>query len=168
MLGGVSHANGTPIGLRLNQVARIVGQEFDRALVEAGGSLPVWLVLLSLQSRRPATQRELATLIGITEATLSHHLNAMERQGLVTRVRNETNRRVHDVGVTADGIRLFGELRHVAQGFDARLNRGLSGDEQSQLAGLLDRLAANSVAGAGGRDPLRDDLSEPDRQAERH
>src|SRR5271169_133837 len=84
-----------PIGLRLNQVARGVGRAFDEALTEAGGSLPVWLILLNLKVRRPANQRELAEAVGIREATLTHHLNSMDAEGLITRQRDTTNRRIH-------------------------------------------------------------------------
>lgn len=137
------HAEGPPIGLRLNQAARVVGQQFDRALTEAGGSLPVWLVLLSLSSGKPENQRALATVVGLAEATLSHHLNSMERLGLVTRERNATNRRVHDVTVTEEGTELFLRLRHAAEAFDARLNRGLPAQDQARLAELLDQVVAN-------------------------
>ena len=40
-----------PIGLHLAQVAKVVSRAFDDALAEAGGSLPVWLVLISLKGR---------------------------------------------------------------------------------------------------------------------
>ena len=43
-----------PIGLRLNQAARAVERAFDEALAEAGGTLPIWLILLNLKIRRPA------------------------------------------------------------------------------------------------------------------
>ena len=49
-----------PIGLRLNQAARAVERAFDEALAEAGGTLPIWLILLNLKIRRPGNQRELA------------------------------------------------------------------------------------------------------------
>ena len=44
-----------PIGLRLNQTARAVGRAFDQALADAGGSLPVWLILLNLTIGRPGS-----------------------------------------------------------------------------------------------------------------
>jgi len=47
----------TPIGLKLNRTARIVGRAFDQALTEAGGSLPVWLVLLNLKTRKIANRK---------------------------------------------------------------------------------------------------------------
>jgi len=71
------HPRQPPIGLALNQAARGVARAFGDALTKAGGSLPVWLVLLAMKSRQIANQRELAEAVGIREATLTHHLNAM-------------------------------------------------------------------------------------------
>jgi MarR family transcriptional regulator for hemolysin len=77
-----------PLGLHLAQVAKVVSRAFDDALAEAGGSLPVWLVLISLKSHQAASQRQVAEAAGIQGATLTHHLNAMESAGLVTRRRD--------------------------------------------------------------------------------
>src|SRR6201987_5599661 len=132
-----------PIGLRLNQAARAVGRAFDDALVAAGGTLPVWLILLNLKIRRPGTQRELAEAVGIREATLTHHLNAMDEQGLITRRRDPANRRVHLVELTEAGEAAFHRMRGAATAFDERLRSGLSGDEVACLESLLSRLEAN-------------------------
>jgi MarR family transcriptional regulator for hemolysin len=145
-----------PMGLRLNQAARAVGRAFDEALAEAGGSLPVWLVLLNLKVRRPANQRELAEAVGIREATLTHHLNAMDAGGLVTRTRDTANRRVQVVALTAKGDAAFLALRTAAVAFDARLNAGLTDADQATLATLLTRLTVNvgaPVLPAPGRPP---------------
>src|ERR1700676_1352300 len=111
----------TPIGLHLARVAREVSRAFDDALVAAGGSLPVWLVLSSLKSREIGNQRELAEAMGTQGATPTHHLNAMESAGLVTRRRNSENRRAHVVELTTAGDALFLRLREAALGFDTRL-----------------------------------------------
>jgi DNA-binding transcriptional ArsR family regulator len=62
-------------------------------------------VLLNLKTGRVANQRELAEAVGLREATLTHHLNAMEKAGLVTRRRDEINRRIHVVSSPRPGIR---------------------------------------------------------------
>src|SRR6202522_952848 len=97
----------TPIGLFLSQSARVISRAFDEALEEAGGSLPVWLILLNLTIRQPDNQRELAEAVGVREATLTHHLNAMDTRGLVTRTRDAANRRVQVVALTAVGEATF-------------------------------------------------------------
>ena len=133
----------TPIGLNLARTARSVSRAFDDALEQAGGSVPVWLVLISLKSQQVRNQRELAEAVGIREATLTHHLNAMDEKGLITRRRDPANRRVHLVELTETGEATFQRLRMAATAFDQRLRSGLSADEVSQLEALLGRLAAN-------------------------
>jgi len=142
-----------PVGLRLSQTARAVSRAFDEALAAAGGSLPVWLILLNLKVRRPGTQRELAEAVGITEATLTHHLNAMDADGLVARTRDAANRRVQVVTLTDRGDQVFLALRAAATAFDARLNAGFSQEDQAALAVLLSRLSANVGAPASAAPP---------------
>src|SRR5580704_1593855 len=135
-----------PIGLQLARSARVVRRAFDEALADAGGSLPVWLVLLNLKIRRPGNQRELAEAVGVKEATLTHHLNAMDSAGLTTRRRDPTNRRVHLVALTDEGEATFARLRTAAVAFDQRLRAGITKDELAKFAVVLDRVARN-VAG---------------------
>jgi MarR family transcriptional regulator, transcriptional regulator for hemolysin len=138
-----------PIGLHLARTARGVGRAFDQALAAAGGSLPVWLVLLNVKTGAMGNQRELAEAIGIREATLTHHLNAMEADGLLSRRRDQANRRVHVIELTAAGEEAFVRLRDAAMAFDRRLRRGLKEPELAELRQLLDRVASN--AGDGHR-----------------
>jgi len=136
----------TPVGLHLAQATRIISRAFDDALAEAGGSLPVWLVLLNLKANPRGSQRQIADAIGVSEATLTHHLNAMDADELVTRRRDPANRRVHLVELTEAGEAAFTRLRNAAVGFDRRLRRGIPEAEIHRLQGLLDRLAANAGA----------------------
>jgi MarR family transcriptional regulator, transcriptional regulator for hemolysin len=132
-----------PIGLQLARAAKSVRRAFDDALAEAGGSIPVWLVLISVKGRQLHNQRELADAVGIREATLTHHLNAMDAQGLVTRRRDPANRRVHLVELTEQGEAAFAALRDAAVAFDERLRRGFAPADVTALEDLLSRLEAN-------------------------
>ncbi|MDQ1718048.1 MAG: MarR family transcriptional regulator, transcriptional regulator for hemolysin [Pseudonocardiales bacterium] len=132
-----------PVGLHLAQVAKVVSRTFDDALAEAGGSLPVWLILITLKSRQLANQRQLAAAVGIQGATLTHHLNAMESAGVVTRRRDPDNRRVHLVELTPAGDALFLRLREAAMTFDEQLRAGLSDRDVTQLHRLLGNLHDN-------------------------
>jgi MarR family transcriptional regulator for hemolysin len=108
------------------------------------------LVLLNLKTRRVANQRELAEAVGIREATLTHHLNAMEVAGLITRRRDSANRRIHVVELTEAGEAAFLRLRDAAAAFDRRLRGGITDAEIATLAGTLDRLAQNAAPGERG------------------
>src|SRR3954454_24392229 len=110
-----------PIGLHLARVAKSASRAFDAALGAEGGATPTWLILLSLKTGRPETQRELARAVGIEGPTLTHHLAKLEKAGLVTRERDPENRRVHRVALTAKGERAFVQMRDAAVSFDAKL-----------------------------------------------
>jgi MarR family transcriptional regulator for hemolysin len=140
----------TPIGLHLTRISRLVSRAFDDALAEAGGSLPVWLVLLHLKINRGANQRQLAQAVGVTEATLTHHLGAMERDSLITRDRNPANRRNHVIELTPRGEAKFGTLAAAARDFDVRLRRNFSAADLETLRALLDRLRASVGPGVDG------------------
>jgi MarR family transcriptional regulator for hemolysin len=131
-----------PIGLELARTAKSVSRAFDAALAVAGGSTPVWLILISLKTERRPNQRALAEAVGIQDATLTHHLNSMEADGLLTRRRDPSNRRVHNVELTAQGEALFEQLRAAATAFDRRLRADIPDDDVEQLRGLLARLRA--------------------------
>jgi MarR family transcriptional regulator, transcriptional regulator for hemolysin len=136
-------SGGRPIGLTLARTAKTVSRAFDDTLAAAGGSLPSWLIMISLKTQRTGNQRELAEAVGIKGATLTHHLNAMEADGLITRRRDPVNRRIHQVALTEHGEALFHRLAAAAIAHDRRLRAGLSDDEVATLERLLDRLRRN-------------------------
>lgn len=111
-------------------------------MAEAGTSASAWQVLVVVRSGRWDTQSEMAKAMGLTGATLTHHLNALESQGLVRRWRDPTNRRVQQTELTDDGAALFARLRRVAAHHDARIRALLDDDEADALANLLDKLSA--------------------------
>ncbi|MDH6121392.1 MarR family winged helix-turn-helix transcriptional regulator [Kitasatospora sp. GAS204B] len=133
----------TPLGLHLARTARNVGRAFDDALAEVGGSMPTWLILISLKTHQLGNQRELADAVGIRGATLTHHLNAMEADGLVTRRRDPANRRIHQVELTEKGESAFDSMRGAALAFDQRLRRGLSEQETAVFEEVLGKLQGN-------------------------
>ncbi|HEX5117394.1 MAG TPA: MarR family winged helix-turn-helix transcriptional regulator [Pseudonocardiaceae bacterium] len=132
-----------PIGLVLANTAKTVSRAFEATMAAAGGSGPTWLILISLKNLPDANQRQIAAAVGIQGATLTHHLNAMEADGLIIRRREPTNRRVHQVRLTDQGEQLFHQLADAARAHDKRLRSGFSQDELTTLDELLARMRAN-------------------------
>ena len=80
-----------PLGLTLTRTAKLVGRGFDQALATVDGTLPTWTILASLKAARHGKQQDIAEAVGIEGATLTHHLNRLERDGLVSRSRDPDN-----------------------------------------------------------------------------
>src|SRR4249919_2137222 len=110
-----------PIGLEVARTGRVISKAFNDALTAAGGSLAQWLVVTTLKQREHSMQRDLADAIGIEGATLTHHLNRMEDDGLLRRERVAGNRRNQLVVLTPTGEELFAMLLAAVIAFDRRL-----------------------------------------------
>ncbi len=132
-----------PIGRVLWDTVQALHREFDAQLARAGGSRPVWFILLALCSGPVASQRELAERVGIQDATLTHHLATLEAAGVIRRFRSPENRRVHRIEITKDGVALFQRLRDAAAAFDGRMRQGVPDSEVSALRAVLKRFVAN-------------------------
>jgi MarR family transcriptional regulator for hemolysin len=153
----MSRPTAEPIGRQLARTAKLVTRAFEQELALAGGSMPTWLILLSLKSRSWRTQRELAEALGIEGPTLTHHLAGLERAGLVRRTRDPDNRRVQRVDLTEAGDAAFQRLRRAASSFDQRLRSGLEDSEIQQLRELLAQLLSNVTGDQASADERRAD-----------
>jgi MarR family transcriptional regulator for hemolysin len=123
--------------------AKAVTRAFEQELAAAGGSQPTWLILLALKQQAWRTQQEIAATIGIEGATLTHHLDRVEKAGLIARKRDPANRRAVIVELTDAGEEMFLKLAQAAMSFDKRLRKGLSEAEVDALRDTLARLRAN-------------------------
>ncbi|SEO37980.1 MarR family winged helix-turn-helix transcriptional regulator [Trujillonella endophytica] len=125
--------------------ARGLGRALDAALVAAGGSTSTWHVLRAVRTTEARSQAELAATVGVRQPTLTHHLDGLERSGLVTRWRDPDNRRVQRVLLTPAGEELFVRLRRAAAAFEGRLTAGLEDGDVRTLRRLLALLVENSA-----------------------
>ncbi|MFC0432891.1 MarR family winged helix-turn-helix transcriptional regulator [Kutzneria buriramensis] len=132
-----------PVGLAVARAARTLTRAFEDALAAAGGSQSSWLVLLQLKINPGATQKDLAEALELREATMTHHLSGMERDGLITRRRDPANRRVHQIELTEAGEAAFHRLRTAATEFDERLRAGVDPQRIAELGDTLATLVAN-------------------------
>lgn len=138
----------TPIGIDLGRVANQASKAFDDALASMGGSRPTWLVLMNLKQQPVANQRELADKVGIRGATLTHHLNALEAAGLLSRRRDPQNRRVHIVELSEAGNAMFFQLLGTVIAFDKQLRTGISEQDIETFRKVLNTIQTNLQAGA--------------------
>jgi MarR family transcriptional regulator for hemolysin len=147
---GADHGGRRPIGLALWETARLVLRAFNRTLTEHGGNRAVWFLFRALDQAGQPTQRELAQAIGITEATLTHHLSSLERRGLISRYRDAQDRRVQRIQFTDEGRAVFAAMRTAAVSFDERLRAALGPEGVDALMTALSTLTA-AVTTPGGR-----------------
>jgi MarR family transcriptional regulator for hemolysin len=135
-----------PIGRAVAFAAKSLSRAFNDELAAAGGSLPTWLILLAVKQGRWRTQQELAAIVGIEGPTLTHHMDALAKAGLIERTRDPDDRRAVRVALTAAGDERFQQLLKAASRFDKRLRAGISAEELAGFRDVLARLRANAGA----------------------
>jgi MarR family transcriptional regulator, transcriptional regulator for hemolysin len=145
----VAKPQGIPVGLKLAMTSKAVSSAFNAALSAEGGSVPVWLILSSLKGSLYSTQLDLARSLGIEGPTLTRHLDNLERNGLVTRRRSETDRRAFRVELTDAGEAAHDRLLRAVIAFNRRLGTGLDRDDLRRLDETLTRLAGNVGTDSG-------------------
>jgi MarR family transcriptional regulator, transcriptional regulator for hemolysin len=134
---------GTPIGLQLAHTSKMVSRAFSDALAEAGGSVPMWLILTNLMGESWPAQHQLARALRIEGPTLTRHLDGLEEAGLIVRTREPSDRRAVRVELTDAGRAKHAELRQAVIGFNRKLTAGLDETELAELRALLERLETN-------------------------
>ncbi|TMR89446.1 MarR family transcriptional regulator [Nonomuraea basaltis] len=92
---------------------------------------------------------ELSRTVLVTTGAITKRVDRLEARGLVSRSIAETDSRGRLITLTAEGVELTDELIAVHLDNQRRLLAELSGDEQTQLASLLERLASTLAAGDG-------------------
>ncbi|MFE1957738.1 MarR family winged helix-turn-helix transcriptional regulator [Streptomyces sp. NPDC059479] len=141
----------------LGRLNRRMNVSYGRHLAELGISNAEWEVLKTLVvSGAPYRlgPGELAKRLGLTPAAMTHRIDRMAGDGLVTRDRDENNRVRVIVELTDEGRTKWLEAMRMASRFEEDLLQDLSGDERRDLGEMLIRLlrrVEHAQPDAGGR-----------------
>lgn len=134
----------SPLGVigRLHRLADTLNVELRALFAEAGLSDGDFDVLASLRrSGEPyaLTPGELAATTMVTSGAVTKRVDRLEAQGYVTRTVSTDDGRSRTIALTAAGRTLIDDLfpRHVAN--EHRLLAGLSAEERTELARLLEK-----------------------------
>lgn len=113
---------------RLFELAVMTSELMERGLAERGLSRARAAVLWALQQRGPATQRELAELIGVTPRNVTGLLDGLEADGFAARGPHPTDRRATLVTLTAKGAKTMTALTEEYQSGYSYLFEGVSAE----------------------------------------
>jgi len=131
------------IGYLLRDASRRILAAMTRELEGHGLSLPQYFVLRELYQAEGLTQRELSHRVGVLEPTIVATLDALEQNGVVTRVRSTTDRRKIGVMLTPRGEALRGTLLGYAANVLDRALDGVSAADIDTMRATLQRIKAN-------------------------
>ncbi|GAA4846963.1 MarR family transcriptional regulator [Kitasatospora terrestris] len=127
----------------LSRVSRRMNVAYGRQLAALGITSAEWEVLKALViagSPYRLGPGELAKRLGLTPAAMTHRIDRMVTEGLVTRERDENNRVRVIIELTEDGRDKWLELMRMAAVFEADILQDITGEDRTAFAGMLSRM----------------------------
>ncbi len=127
----------------LSRVSRRMGVAYSRQLTVLGITSAEWEVLKALVVSGSPYQLgpgELAKRLGLTPAAMTHRIDRMVAEDLVTRERDEANRVRVIIELTANGRDKWLESMRMAAGFEEELLQDIVGEDRAVLSGMLARM----------------------------
>lgn len=125
----------------LSQLGVLAAGRFGDLLAPLDLTPPEAGVLRLLAREAGISQRALAERLGTAPSRVVVLVDGLERKGLVSRRRSETDRRNHELHLTDDGTTTLGRLRGVAETHEDDVLSGLTRAERAELRRLLAKLA---------------------------
>lgn len=114
-------------------------QEFE----QAGFSMYQYSVLALLAEGDSATQRSIASVLGVDGSQLVGVLDDLEDRDLIERRRDPDDRRRHTVSLTPEGKRQLVRLRSMVKRLEDSFLSPLDDDARKSLHAALQRVTAN-------------------------
>jgi len=127
--------------ISLRRIVRAVDYQSRQLVRSHGLTSPQTLILKELMQTNEATVGQLADNVNLSKPTVTDILNRLERRGLVTRTRSDTDKRCIKVRVTALACEKLADAPPLLQEEFTRQFSNLEKWEQFQLLGCLNRIA---------------------------
>jgi DNA-binding MarR family transcriptional regulator len=127
----------------IQHLAVLVGRQSDQILQEQLGlGLSQFRILQTLQTNPYVQQKQIASLLGQTEPSISRQVKLMQERGLIVSKTNAQNKREHLAVITAKGERLLRAGTQIITEYHEPDLQTLKSKEQSVLLDLLIRMHA--------------------------
>jgi len=139
------------VGYQVRLTHRLIQRYLQQKIEPHGVTLGMWYFLRALWETDGLTQRELSTIVGTMEPTTLTAIKAMERDGIVTRVRNEDDRRKINIHLTKRGRELKKELLPLAREVVSTAVLNFAPDDQDTLLRLLNTIQNNLIPRIDGK-----------------
>lgn len=126
--------------------SRMVAEAYEMALEAADVTLAESAMLAYVDSRKGATQIEIAQAVYASRATTGVRLDSLERRGLIKRKDDISDRRVWRISLTASGRRTVAKIIKIDNALCKVLQAGLSHDVVDRLSESLQKIHHNVSA----------------------
>lgn len=135
------------VGQAYFELHHLMHRIVDRTMSCAGLSFARTKVLMRIANEGPMNQATLAGLLGFAPRSVTETIDALEREGLVTRAEDPQDRRARIVAITPAGRTAHEAAMAVKAEAMTEIFGSLSPAERSSLLALFDTIRSNLVPG---------------------
>lgn len=100
-------------------------------------------IMNSLCENESLTQLELVKITNLKAPTISITLRSMERDGIVSRVKNDIDRRETHVAITDKGRKMYQKMLASIEKIQKKMTCSLTAEETEQVSALLKKMCDN-------------------------
>ncbi len=100
-------------------------------------------IMSSLCENESLTQLELVKITNLKAPTISITLRSMERDGIVSRVKNDIDRRETHVAITDKGRKIYQKMLVSIEKIQKKMTNGLTDKEVEQISAILKKMSDN-------------------------
>lgn len=131
------------IGLKLNVLARLLRNRFDREVSNLNVTRSKWTMIVVVARNPGATQRVIAEALEMSEASAGRLIDRLCGEGLLERQERYDDRRARAVYLTKAAEPLIEKLGEIARESEQSVFRNFSTEELETLKTYLDRIYKN-------------------------
>lgn len=135
------------ITLRVTVLARLLRNVFDREVAQFNVTRSQWAMIAVVARRPGATQRVIAEMLEMSEASAGRLIDRLCAEGLLERRERDDDRRARAIYLTPAAEPLLAKLADLARDNEERLFQGFTDDDLQRLEDYIDRLYANATRG---------------------
>ena len=131
------------LALKLSAINRKLTQQFNQSVEASGMSRAKWTLIASVNRMPGATQREIATVLNVTEVTAGRLIDRLCEDGYLERLENPEDRRSYKVYLKEAAHPVLERLGEIGAVHTAKAFAGLSDDDLAKFDAILDVIADN-------------------------
>lgn len=148
MKNSVMSNGGDKVG-SINNVGSLFIRYVNSELLQIGMRSSYMHMMQPLMDNESLTQLQLVELTGLKAPTISITLRNMEREGIVARVKNDSDRRETHVSLTDKGRDMYKKILETLGRAEEIMLKGVSDKELKAARATADKMSANLLSELG-------------------
>ena len=131
------------VGFMTNNIAKLIADRFNERLKSLGVTWVQWTALFYIGKFISINQKELSDKMMVRGSTIVRLIDRMERDNLITRVRDLEDRRNINLVLTENGSKIRVKLLPVGEQMSQILLKDISYEDVQRFKRILSKLQEN-------------------------